>query len=929
MIKATYHFIHRTIVALTLISIVGIILLTHQYTLVLLAEKFLKSNHIEYSKIQGSLFDGVTLYDLKYKNIMQAQKVHINYKLLSFIKLKPIIKEIQTQQLFFNYDALQKSTQKTQSLQIMPFLILKTEMQQTHLIVNKKDYFFDLKMKNLFYDSDTFTSNSLLVKLKSYYANATIHAKITKNRIIAHSDNVELTHRVRNHYLHFLQNEPRYLRADMNLSRQSIDLTTDVAAFTLTSNSDVCVKNQKLRLSYLINKKIFTLKSRYELLYKNYLSKIQQSGTFNIHGEYNTTLHADFINFPKSVPINAVDTNFYGDTKQIKLDANSSNYFLHLSSNDYNKYKIRLTNEKLKLTFVDSLPTKVQNHQFSLDSYSTVLLSPFSADTLFHTTDNFANIIGTFHYKEGYRQLAGKIKPNLDNPLYKDYNLNSLLPIEFEFMHKGDKKYFKLDANQFQAQIIKNKNNELHGKGYYASAFFDLKGDIDTNNNVNINLSTTIPSIKQLLKDTNLSSINDQSIYDGEVHIHSNIHIKEFFSINSTITAPFLSLKTDSQNLYILKDVRLRTSYKNKKINIYNYSAKYREQKFYSQKTSHIHVDHDLIFYVEEFYIYDNLVLRGVIEPFKSDMELNIHSDKFALQTKDFDVIAKTNINIHVQNTQRQLIDGNITLLSGTVSYQPQHDYTISDDDIIIVQDMQRRKKNNIALHLNINAANPLQYKTKDINVHFIPAIVLKKEAGETVRVLGKITILDGSIVTQSKAFSFDKSELIFLGERQLNPELNIKLHYQTIDYKDIIILISNRLNSPVFIFSSNPAMSQNDIMSYILFDEPASTLFDNSEQSNKASINYLLLGTGIKTIFNKTTGIHVDTLNILNNKNGTLGYEVGARLNKKIRILYKNDISSSMILQYNLKRSFRIDVDVHDTGQGVYFIYTKDLEGF
>ena len=920
---------HRTIVLLTLISIVVITLLTHKYTLILLAEKFLKSNHIEYSKVQGSLFNGVTLYDLKYKNIVQAKKVHINYKLLSFIKLKPIIKEFQTQQLFLNFDALPKDAENRQNLQLIPFLILKTAMQKTHLLINNKDYFFNLKMKNLFYDGNSFNSDSLLVQLHSYYANATIHAKILKNKIIAHSNNVELTKRVRHQYLNFLKNEPKYLQADLNLTTQRIDLATNITAFKLTSNKDVTVKNQKLDLSYLIDKRIFTLKTHYKLFYKRYLTKIQQVGTFDIDGDYNTTLHADLTNFPTNIPLKNLDANFYGDTKVITLDANSSNYFLHLTSDDYNKYKIKLINDKLKLTFVDSLPKKLQNHQFALNSYSTLYLAPFSLETLFHTTDSFANIIGTLHYKEGYKQISAKIEPNLDNPVYKNYKLTSLLPIEFNFAQKDQKEHFQIDANQFQAQIIKRKDNELQGKGYYASAFFDLKGNVDANDYVHINLNTTIPSIRQLLKDTNLSSINDQSIYDGEVHIHSNIHIKKFFSIKSTITAPFLSLKTDSQNLYVLKNVRLRTSYKNKKINIYNYSANYKEQKFFSKKRSQIYVDHNLIFYIGEFYIYDSLVLRGVIDPLNSKIALNLHSDKFAIKTKDFDVIAKADVNIRVENTQKQLVDGNVTLLSGKVSYQPQHDYTISDEDIIIVQDIQKQKKNNLILNLHINSLKPLQYKTKDVNVHFIPKIIVKKEAGETLRIFGKIIILDGSIVTQSKEFNFDKSELIFLGQKQLNPQLNVKLHFQTIDYKDIIILISNTLNSPVLIFSSNPAMSQNDIMSYILFDEPASSLFDNSEQSNKASINYLLLGTGIKTIFNKTTGIHVDTLNILNNKNGTLGYEVGARLNKKIRVVYKNDISSSMILQYNLAKSFRIDVDVHDTGQGVYFIYTKDVEGF
>ena len=928
MIKTSYHILHRTIVAFTLVAVIVGLLFTHKYTLVFLAEKFLKSNHIEYSKVQGTLLDGIVLYDVKYKNILRAKKIQLNYKLLSFVELKPIIKSIQTQHLFLNLDALPKNRQATQQLNLIPFIVLKTDLKNTHLIINKKEYFFHLQMKNLFYDG-TFNTNSLFITLKSYYANAAIRAKIVKNKIIAHSKNVKLTKEVRSKYLHFLKGVPKQLSADLNITTQRVDLSTNIAAFNLTADNNISVHNQQLFLSYLIDRKLFTTHTSYTLTYKNYYSIINQTGAINLFGDYNSTLHVNFSNLPKNIPIKDADMTLKGNTHTLKLDANASDYTLNIDSDDYNKYKIKLDNDQLKLSFVDSLPKKLKEHQFSLHSYSTLLLSPFSLQGLFYASDTFADVSGTFHYKKHYQQLSAQIKPKLTNPFFKEYTLHSILPLQFNYIKEDEKEQLKVNANKLQAFVAKNKHNQLEGYGHYASALFTLKGDMDENHYANINLYTIIPSIKQLLQDTNLSSVRDKTLYDGEVHINSKIHIREHFSIKSTIKAPFLSAKTDSQNLYVLKDVRLRTSYKNHKINIYNYSAKYKEQRFHSNKTSQIYVDHKLLFYVEKFFIYDNLILSGVIDPLGSSMALNLHSDKFTLKTKDFNLSAKTDINIRVENTKKQIVDGNITLLSGSVFYQPQHDYTINDDDIIIIQDMQKQKQNNLVLNLHISAQNPLKYKTKEINVHFIPRITLKKAAGQKIKVYGKIIIQDGTITTQSKEFTFDKSELIFSGEKHLNPQLNVKLHFQTIDYKDIIILISNTLNSPVLIFSSNPAMSQNDIMSYILFDEPASTLFDNSSASSKASLNYLLLGTGIKTIFNKTTGIHVDTLNILNNENGTLGYEIGARLNKKIRVVYKNDISSTMILQYSLNRSFRIDVDVHDTGQGVYFIYTKDFEGF
>jgi translocation and assembly module TamB len=134
---------------------------------------------------------------------------------------------------------------------------------------------------------------------------------------------------------------------------------------------------------------------------------------------------------------------------------------------------------------------------------------------------------------------------------------------------------------------------------------------------------------------------------------------------------------------------------------------------------------------------------------------------------------------------------------------------------------------------------------------------------------------------------------------------------------------VTNTLEDPVIIFSSKPALSQNDIMSYILFGESASSLFDPSSDASKSS---LLLASGLKQLVNETSPIQVDTLNVLTNKEGTLGYEIGSRFNEKIRIVYKNDTASSIILQYSLSKSVRIEVDIRETGQGVSIIYVKDF---
>jgi translocation and assembly module TamB len=929
LINGTYHFLHRSTIAAVIIVLTITILLTHKYTVVFLADKFLKSNDVHYSKIEGTLFEGVLLYDVKYKDILTAKKIQLNYKLLALIKQQPIIKTFKTENLSLNFDKLPRDS-SGENVNLIPFKVLDIRLKNTKLLIANKVYRFDFRTKNLTYDN-TFSTKKFNLNLNSFYANANIQGSIVTNKIHAHSPNVQLSEHVHNNYLDFLEQIPEKLSVDIYLDEDTVTLSTFVDYFTFRSNKNIVLSDQKISLSYLFNKHKYKAKYDYKIKHLNNLAHIYQVGEITPKGDYNSTLNAVLLKYPKYLPTNKFDANISGDLNHIAFDINSSEYKLNAVSYDFNKYYIKIKNDNMQLTFDEDLPAKIKDHHFRLDTYSRVTLSPLDIDTIFHTEDKLAQINGTFKYKKESMQVTAEVEPKRANKIHQEYNLALFTPIDIYYNHDINTSKLEINANLFNLFIKKNAKR-LEGNGNLASAAFSLKGNIEKPMQATVKMHTTIASINELLHELQLAKDDDQTVYDGEVNINSTLVFNESFAIHSTVRAPWLSAQTNSQNRYVLKDTLFRSSYKNKQINIYNYRTQYKEQKFYSNKLSRLHIDRNATLQVDNFYVYDKLILKGEIEPFNSRMHLNLHSDKFAIKTHNMNLYAKTNININVENTARQDIDGNVTLLDGVISYMPQHDYTISDEDIIIVQDMKKEKSSNLHLNVHLNAAKPIRYKTKQADVKFIPEIFIMKEPTKKIKYLGYVSILEGKIYAEDKEFTFDtndKSEIILTGEQQLNPQLNLKLHFQTIDYKDIIIVITGKLNAPILIFSSNPAMSQNDIMSYILFDEPASTLFDNSGAASQTSINYLLLGTGIKTIFNKGTGIKVDTLNILNNENGTLGYEVGARFNKNIRVLYKNDIASSVILQYSLSPTLRIDVDVHDTGQGVYFVYTKDLEGF
>jgi translocation and assembly module TamB len=189
---------------------------------------------------------------------------------------------------------------------------------------------------------------------------------------------------------------------------------------------------------------------------------------------------------------------------------------------------------------------------------------------------------------------------------------------------------------------------------------------------------------------------------------------------------------------------------------------------------------------------------------------------------------------------------------------------------------------------------------------------------------LGMVTIPDGSIDVEEKHFEIEHSEIYFAGAYPINPYLDIHLLYEY-DFMQFNIYVSHTMKDPVILFSSEPPMGQNDIMSYILFGKPADESFNSG---NSSSLGTMLLGLGLKNAIGSATGIGFDTFNIINNDDGNWGMEVGKRIGKNFRIVYRNDSISSFILQYTISRNIRVDFDIKETGQGINVLYVKDFRG-
>ncbi|MDA3909605.1 MAG: translocation/assembly module TamB domain-containing protein, partial [Sulfurimonas sp.] len=772
---------------------------------------------------------------------------------------------------------------------------------------------FDAEASKVYYRTHL-NVKKLAVKLSTSYGDAKIEGKIKANRLYANSS-ITPEKNLSKKNLDFLHGLGDTFIVDIDASLQKIVLKTRVDKLSLKSDQNLSLNNVDINLNYFIADNYFSLDTSYLLSYESFISKVEQKAIFTTDGVYSSDLNATLTKQAFELPFKSIRVEVSGNTENMIGKIYAGPLQFDLLSKDYKQFLIQANGKELEL---------FKKNIMTLKADAILDISAFSLSGRFNTEGLNSTIEGDFELNSNGRLYQATLLPKPNSELFKAYKMELFSPLRFIYYDSDERGVLNLDAKMLNLTLFK-KETALSGWGNIGSAYFTADGNIENGKETNIKLSAKIASIKSFLSEFGLKFQDEKIFFDGEVDINATLFLSDKMKLKSRINLPWYIIKTDTQTSYTGENFYIESTVMDKEITVEQYSFNILNHHIYSKRPSKISFDNNATLIFKEFWIYDNLLLTGMINPLQMQGDLRIQSDRFVYNGAEGNVTVKTDIKVDLQSDGTQNIEGTITLIDGVITYEPVNDHSISDD-IIIIQDIKPRKESKRSVNIYVNALKPVVYKTKDVDIRIIPDIVIWQEYSSHIGFLGILSIVDGTVTSSEKVFEFEKSEIYFNGSNPINPYLNLNLHYHTLDYIDIEIFVSNTLGSPVIILSSKPAMSQNDIMSYILFGEPATSAFSNSGGGSSSAAGSLLLATGLKQIFNDTASVNIDTLNILTNEEGTLGYEIGTRFSKEIRMIYKSDTISSVILQYSLSKSIRIDVDVHETGQGVNIFYIKDF---
>ncbi len=872
MIKKLLLFLQNSMLFFVVLVLFTLFVFFQKDVVPFLAQKYLKEFDVTYSSIEGTLFHGVEVFDFAYKESIKAKKLTLKYNFFSLIQPTPRVAFLGGSEVFINLDTLLASSNTNASS--FALNISKTELKNATMRYKNENYLFDLDATNLSY-RELLDIEKLELKAKTRYANGTFDGEV-KESVLKGKSSLQLSKEIEKKYIDFLEYNPKKLLLDVVIDTKKIDLHTTLKNAKIKDFSDFFIADATVSFSYLIEEGSFSVDTAYDAHYEEYAAKIKQNVFVDANFEVYSKLEANITDTKNRLPF---------DTFRMDIKHNKSATYAHFSAKEI---EADVTTNDFKKFFIDA------NTRYA----------KFDAEILRDKNETF---------------IESNIHPSKEFLHYKGYDLTRFSKLSLTAHEKNQEISLFVKSDILWLSLF---GNETKAKGYaaFGHSFYDYKVDLQNKTaSVNTKIESLLTFAKEL--DTNLS----QTSFDAKIEAHSEINFSDTLEIVTKMDVPLYTLKLDSKSSFSGKDGTLEFVYKENELTLKKYSFDVQNHKIFSNKTSKVFINENSDIELQEFWIFDTLLLKGLIKTADLSANFSLKSESFGYESPEANLLVKLDLQIAL-DMQKQRIEGSVEILDGTVTYKPRKAYSISDEDIIIIQDIKESvQKSNREINVMVTASKPIAYKTKEISLLATPNLFVHQKMDSFVEIFGVVNIKSGEVVLSDKVFEFDESELYFYGGKEINPHLNLNLHYYTLDYIDIEIYITNKMSSPVILFASKPAMSQNDILSYILFGESASSVF-TAEGTSKTSLNTLLLGTGLKKMLNESTTVNFDTLNILTNKEGTLGYEIGARLNKKIRIVYKNDTISSLILQYSLSKSLRVDVDIKETGQGVNIIYMKDF---
>lgn len=918
-VKNLYLVIHTLVVLSVLLAAGALYLAFRPDGLSLIKTFFLEPLGIHITHTNGSLSEGFSLHGVHSKAI-DAKTLTLDYNLTTILKGEHVIDAIKIDGLRIHLDDFVGDGGTSLPL---PLFKLK-EVSLTNIqLISAYPIELDIYGKNGSYDGKNLSFTSIQSSVKSRYANGALKGSLKKNALrgtaLVYQNSAELQDTVGRFTA--LPHSQKIIIDELSDTR--VRLRTTFSQLTSLNDPLTVLHNVSLNMDYLYENDYLDFKADYLLTHDRDHMQTSQTLRYALDGVTTTTFKG-IVTSSHPLPSHVLEGKFRNDADGIAAKLTLGDATFLVQSENYENFVWNVQTSHKNLDFLPFLPHALRDSPSTLSANGTYALETQMLIGEVSASHNHGSFNGSLRYENEKFSLKGDLALAPDAPTWRNSSLKPPPNTELSLSYVKGTTYLNLNAPSL-ALSLENIDDRLKGSGSYLSTYFDFGGTLR-----DISITSVTPSVWKTLTQINSIKLFSGEYYDAEVRTKTHITYDTSLHVTTDITIPWYAAVFDSYRQYSGTNNTLSIRYDDNAILIDNYQLDIAGHNINSQHLSTLHFDDKGNLIIDDIWIFDALRLSGSVDTHTFATQVALHSDRFTYKGPEGEANAAADLLFTRDANATQTLSGRITVLDAKITYLPLQQFKVMDDDVIIIQDVRPPSDTSLFMNIQITAENALHYLTKELDVLIQPEITLWKEPKGPVQILGMVTIPKGTATTAGKKFDIKTSHLYFGGGAAINPYLDFTINHE-VDYKKIQIYITHALDSPIFLFSSDPFMSQNDIMSYLLFGSPVNTTVNanGSSTAMKTDASNFMLGAGVKGLISGATKIQIDTMNILTTQEGGMGIEVGTHLNKDLRVVYKNDTVSSVLVQYQLNRWLRLDADVHELGQGINAIYIKDFSDF
>ncbi len=616
-------------------------------------------------------------------------------------------------------------------------------------------------------------------------------------------------------------------------------------------------------------------------------------------------------------PLQHLLIRYSGNTKSLKTILSSDQLKGHFDSSDLKKGQLHLeTTTPLMLNEMLDLPPKLKDTKVNAVVDAPVdfeNITPLKAQI--KISSNIANMDADLLYDKTMILKAKTVIPkdSLLRSFNKEVKWDALAPFDTRIEMAEKSVSLQLSSKQLNADIQYFLNNgRIDGKVKLAGLVTNISGIVKKS----LKIDTKISSMKSLNK-----SISSLYTFEAFPPIEGSAAISAVITdlkrIKFLLSSPEIVYKPGRKAKYVIKNIKLSGTLDQSSIILNSYTLTYNKEKFFSNKASQIQIDGDRI-RINPLWLNDALHIAGDYNLKTKQGSITTQSKKLPIHHEYADIDTKIDIKTLLDGNNTT-INGKITLLGGNIKYDLSQKSFASDSDIVIIQEMKKKKASpfmdNLSTNIQIETKEPLVYKQGPIHIKAKAGLSINKVQHGPLLVVGSVELLKGdSYIFQNKKFVLEKSFVYFTGDPN-KPQLDIKVKYKSIKHL-ITIAISGTPEAPNINFSSTPSLTKEKILSVILFDSEEGGDTHSGDEMMK------MMGGAMAKSALSDMGIKLDHLVL--GADGSV--EVGKKPTNKITIIYINGTIPEAKLIYQHGKHTESTISASQKSQSYDIIYKNDF---